>query len=62
MTTQVATTTDDVTRDDVIEALGYLNKSAMQLARCGYTSTRTPRYSFLHASINDLLDELDARA
>ena len=51
---------DDVTRDDLIEALTYLNATAKAMRRQGYTVTAGPAYARQHARIDALLTELEA--
>lgn len=51
--------TDDTTRDDLIAALGYLNDTAKDIRRRGYTGTASAAYTRQHARIDSLLTELE---
>lgn len=53
---------DDSTRQDIIEALGYLNDTAKMLRRQGYIGTAGTSYARQHERINALLDDLDTLA
>lgn len=49
---------DATTRDELIEALGWLNTTAKAMRRKGYTGTASEAYARQHARIDALLDEL----
>jgi hypothetical protein len=51
--------TDDTSRADLILALHYLNDTAKDIRRRGYTGTASDAYARQHARIDALLDELD---
>jgi hypothetical protein len=51
---------DDVTRDDLIEALTHLNATAKVLRRKGYTGWASAAYARQHGRIDALLTELEA--
>lgn len=52
------TVTEETTRDDVIAALGYLNATAKDISRRGYTGTESADYASMHARIDGLLTTL----
>jgi hypothetical protein len=53
--------TDDSTRSEVIEALGYLcHRSKREMPVVGTTARPTP-WDERHDALNDLLDRLDDR-
>ena len=56
--TNVVIVTDDSTRADLIEALTYLNATAKDMRRKGYTGTASDAYTRQHARIDALLSEL----
>ena len=56
--TNVVIVTDDSTRADLIEALSYLNATAKDMRRKGYTGTASEAYTRQHARIDALLYEL----
>ena len=56
--TNVVIVTDDTTRDDIILALSYLNATAKDIRRKGYTGTASEAYTRQHARIDALLSEL----
>jgi hypothetical protein len=51
---------DDVTRADIILALGYLNDTAKDIRRKGYTGTASAAYTRQHARIDDMLTTLES--
>lgn len=55
----VVTITHDTTRDELIEALGYLNNGAKDIRRKGYTGTASAAYARQHQAIDDLLHMLE---
>ena len=56
--TELIVVNDDTTRADLILALGYLNDTAKNIRRKGYTGTASEAYTRQHARIDSLLDEL----
>lgn len=52
--------TDATPRDDLIEALGHLNRTAMDMRRRGFTGTASEAYARQHRRIDALLTELEA--
>ena len=52
-------TDDELTRADLIEAIGHLNRTAMDMRRKGYTGTASDAYTRQHARIDQMLDTLD---
>ncbi len=56
--TNVVIVTDDSTRADLIEALSYLNATAKDIRRKGYTGTASDAYTRQHQRIDALLTEL----
>lgn len=56
--TDVIVDTDDSTREELVEAIGWLNTTAKTIRRKGYTGTASDAYTRQHARIDALLDEL----
>ena len=56
--TELIVVNDDTTRADLILALGYLNDTAKNIRRKGYTGTTSDAYARQHARIDALLTEL----
>ncbi len=56
------TVTEDTTREDVILALGYLNATAKDISRRGYTGLASADYENMHARIDRLLTTLGEMA
>jgi len=50
--------TDDCSRADLLDALHYLNDTAKDMRRKGYTGTASDAYARQHARIDALLTEL----
>ena len=50
---------DATPRADLIEALGWLNATAKDMRRKGYTGTASEAYARQHRRIDAILDELD---
>lgn len=59
--TELIVVNDDTTRADLILALGYLNDTAKNIRRKGYTGTASDAYARIHTRIDALLGELAAR-
>lgn len=59
--TELIVVNDDTTRADLILALGYLNDTAKNIRRKGYTGTASAEYTRIHARIDALLAELVGR-
>lgn len=56
--TNVVIVTDDSTRADIAEAIGWTNGTAKHIRRKGYTGTASDAYTRQHARIDALLTEL----
>ena len=56
--TELIVVNDDTTRADLILALGYLNDTAKNIRRKGYTGTASDAYARQHQRIDALLSEL----
>ena len=52
--------TDATPRDDLVEALGHLNRTAMDMRRRGFVGTASEAYARQHRRIDALLYELEA--
>ena len=58
MTAEIIRVSDESTRADLIEALGFLNAGAKDMRRKGYAGTASAAYARQHARIDAILDEL----
>lgn len=58
-TAPIIRVTDDTSREDLVDALTFLNDGAKAMRRKGYTGTASAAYARQHQRIDALLDELD---
>ena len=55
--TDVVVVTDESTREDIAEAIGWTNGTAKNIRRKGFTGTASAEYARIHGIIDNLLTD-----